>query len=78
MQVAFGNSGEASLRQSLRVNLSGEIAEGVELLAVLTDQNLPLQPEGSTRELRDLDQVLFSMFSASLGRYGRHRTFENF
>ena len=86
MQVAVGNGGQASLSQALNVNISGELAEGVELIAVLSDQQMPLHAGVGTRDLRDLDQVLFQVrspaFYAGLGdmdvvfdgtTYGRYR-----
>ncbi len=71
IQVGFGSDREPDLTQSLRVHISGEVAEGVEVLAMLSDRNLPLQPDGRTRSLQELDRVTFQVqsrsFSAGLG-----------
>ena len=71
IQVAFGSDRHASLTQSLQVQVSGEVAEGVSLLAVLSDRDLPLYSGGGTQSLQELDRVFFQVrsrsFSAGLG-----------
>ena len=64
--VGFGSDRDATLTQSLRLNLSGRLGGGVEVLGVLSDRNLPIQPDGSTRTLSELDQVLLRIRSPSL------------
>jgi len=59
--LEFGNRRDAKLSQSLDLTLRGTLAESVTVRAVLTDRSTPLQPEGTTTELRDLDQVLIEV-----------------
>ncbi len=66
IQVGFGSDRTPELTQSLRVHISGEVTEGVEVLALLSDRNLPLRPEGRTRSLQELDRVTFQVRSRSL------------
>ena len=66
IQVAMGSDRGPELNQSLRVQVSGEIAEGVELLAMLSDQNLPLQSDGRTRSLQEIDRIHFQVRSRSI------------
>lgn len=61
--VEFGNRRDLSLEQSLDLNIRGQLAEGVQVRAILTDRRTPLQPEGTTGELSDLDQVLVEVES---------------
>ncbi|MBN1504586.1 MAG: hypothetical protein JW952_05970 [Candidatus Eisenbacteria bacterium] len=69
--VELGSNREASLKQSLDMNVTGEITKGLELNAVLTDRDLPIQPEGRTESVRELDEIRVEMrsrsFSASFG-----------
>ncbi len=71
--VRVGSSRDASLSQSLDLDVSGEVASGVELKAVLTDRDLPLQPQGDTETLNELDKVMLEVrsrnLSATLGDY---------
>ena len=60
-----------AVHQALQVRIAGEVAEGVELLAVLSDRNLPIGERGGSRRLRELDRVFFQVdanrISATLG-----------
>ena len=51
--------------------MRGEVAEGVALLAVLSDRNLPIGERGGSRRLQELDRVFFQVnanrISATLG-----------
>ena len=71
--ITVGTDRDLSLEQALRLNISGQISKGVEVLAILSDQNIPIQPEGNTQTLRELDKVLMQVrgdhLSASLGDY---------
>lgn len=54
--VSIG-SGGMRLQSGLRLQVSGEIARGVEIMAALTDQATPIQPEGNTQALQEIDKV---------------------
>ncbi|MBI4553317.1 MAG: hypothetical protein HY710_13725, partial [Candidatus Latescibacteria bacterium] len=56
--VTVGSNRDASLEQSLRIQISGKAARDVEVVAILSDQSNPIQPEGNTQTLQELDQVL--------------------
>ena len=45
------------VEQSLKISISGKIAEDLEISAFLTDDDLRVQPEGNTEELRHLEKV---------------------
>jgi len=59
--VELGRNRDASLHQTLDLTLRGRVAGDVELAASLSDQRLPFEPDGSTRELEDLDRVSLSI-----------------
>jgi len=65
--VTVGSNRDPTLEQSLRLNVTGRIAGDVSVRAYLSDQNVPLRPEGDTEELRALDEVLVELESP-LGR----------
>ncbi len=59
--VSVGNTQGASLQSSLDVRLSGKLREDIEILAVITDQNIPVQPEGNTHHLQEFDKVFIEL-----------------
>jgi hypothetical protein len=69
--LEIGSNRDATLRQSLDMNVTGEISKGLSLTAVLTDRDLPIQPEGRTEALNQLDEIRVELqsqsFRAALG-----------
>ncbi|HVN48940.1 MAG TPA: hypothetical protein VMU30_08995 [Bacteroidota bacterium] len=52
-----GTNRDMSLTSGLRLQLSGKLAQDIEINAALTDENSPIQPEGTTQTLREVDKV---------------------
>ncbi len=52
-----GTNRDMSLNSGLRLQLSGKLAQDIEINAALTDENSPIQPEGTTQTLREVDKV---------------------
>lgn len=61
LSVEMGRGRDASLHQTLDLTVRGRVAGDVELAATLSDQQLPFEPDGSTRELEDLDRLSLSI-----------------
>jgi len=59
--IVAGNNRDVTLESGLRMQLSGEIIEGVQVQAVLTDENTPIQPEGTTQRLNEFDRVFIEL-----------------
>jgi len=73
MAVTVGNSGGLGLDASLFLNLSGQVAEDVFVEGQLSDQNVPIQPEGNTATLKEVDtkfvRVYGKHYAYTLGDY---------
>ncbi len=71
--IGVNSSQGFSFDQSLLVNISGEITKGLSINGVLSDENTPLEPEGTTETLEELDRIYVTIrgsnISATLGDY---------
>jgi hypothetical protein len=54
---SMGSGQDLGIDQSLKVTMMGKLAKDLEVRAYLTDDNLPVQPQGNTEELKNLDKV---------------------
>ena len=77
VQVSSGNRREMTVDQNLRLNITGQLTRDIAVRAFLSDDNLPVVPEGNTEELRDIDKVLVEMtgpaWKATLGDFVARR-----
>lgn len=59
--ISFGNAQNVVLNSNFNLQLSGKLTEDIELVAVMTDNNLPIQPDGNTQQIQDFDKVFIQL-----------------
>jgi len=69
-----GTTKDFSLNSGLRLQLSGKLSENIEIVAALSDQNTPIQPEGNTERLEEIDKVFIQVkHPNAVGTFGDYQ-----
>lgn len=59
--ITVGSRQDAALNSGFNLNLSGRLANGLEINATMTDANIPIQPEGNSASIQEFDRIFIQI-----------------
>ena len=59
--ITVGNSQNLAVNSNLNLQLSGPLTDKIELTAVISDNNIPIQPDGNTAQIQEFDNVFIKL-----------------
>jgi hypothetical protein len=59
--LSFGNSQNLVFNSNLNLQLDGKLGNDLEIKAAISDNSIPIQPDGTTRQLQEFDRIFIQI-----------------
>lgn len=59
--LAFGTNQDVVLNSNFNLQLAGMLTKDLEITAAITDNSIPIQPEGNTQQIQEFDKIFIQI-----------------
>lgn len=61
--ITVGNNQDIILNSNLNLQIVGELTDNIKLEGSISDNNIPIQPDGNSQQIQDFDKVFVRVFN---------------
>ncbi len=61
--ISFGNNQSAAVNSNLNLQLNGKLSDDIYIKAALSDNNIPIQPDGYSQQIQEIDKVFIQLYN---------------
>lgn len=59
--ITVGNNRGLSVTSGLRLQLEGDLGDGLKIVGAISDENIPIQPDGTTQQISEFDKIFIKL-----------------
>ncbi|MDD3876189.1 MAG: hypothetical protein PHT69_06180 [Bacteroidales bacterium] len=64
--ISIGNQQDVVVSSTLNLQLSGQLSDDLYIAAAITDNNIPVQPDGNTQQIQDFEKVFIQIYNNNI------------